>query len=56
MKTTNQIVFNNLMQKLNIKPAPTNVERFNEWMKKTVKSIHYTNNEAMTEAYKRIIN
>ena len=56
MKPTNQIVFNNLMKKLNIQPAPTNVERFNEWMKKKVKSVHYADNNAMTEAYKRIIN
>lgn len=49
-------VFNNLMQKLEIKPALTNVERFNEWMKSKVKSVHYSNNNAMCEAYKRILN
>jgi hypothetical protein len=52
----NQMVFNNLMKKLEIQPAQTEVERFNEWMKSKVKSIHYSNNNAMCEAYKRIIN
>lgn len=52
----NQHVFQNLMKKLDIKPAKSNVERFNDWMKYKVQSVHYSNNNAMCEAYKRIIN
>ena len=51
-----QTAFNTLMQKLEIYPAETEVERFNEWMKSKVQSIHYSNNNAMCEAYKKIIN
>lgn len=55
MKTTiQQSVFNNLMRKLEIYPAETETERFNEWMKSTVKSIHYANNKAMCNAYNRL--
>ena len=50
----NQHVFSALMQKLEIQPAQTNVERFNEWMLKTVKSVYYSNNNAMCNAYNRI--
>lgn len=49
-------VFNNLMQKLDIKPALTNVEKFNEWMRNRVKSIHYSNNNAMLNAFNKIQN
>jgi len=49
-----QTVFNNLMNKLDIKPAKTEAENFNEWMKNKVKSIHYANNEKMCNAYNRI--
>ena len=49
-------LFNNLMQKLEIYPAETDAEKFNNWMRDKVQSIHYSNNYAMCEAYKRIIN
>jgi len=29
-------------------------ERFSEWMKSKVQSIHYANNSKMTEAYDRV--
>ena len=51
-----QSVFNTLMQKLEIYPAETDTEKFNTWMRDKVQSIHYSNNYAMYEAYKRIIN
>ena len=55
MKTEIQkTVFNNLMIKLEIKPAQTNSERFNEWMRNKVKSIFYSDNERMTNAFSRI--
>jgi len=47
-------VFNNLMIKLEIKPAKTNSERFNEWMRNKVKSIFYADNERMTRAFNRV--
>jgi len=57
MKTEiNNKVFNNLMQRLNINPAQSNQERFDDWMRNKVKSIHYANNNAMCNAYQRIIN
>ena len=49
-----QSIFNKLMQKLEIYPSETETERFNEWMKSKVQSIHYSNNDAMCNAYKRI--
>lgn len=52
----NQIVFKNLMQNLGIQPAKTAVEKFDEWMRNKVKSIHYANNEKMCNAYNRINN
>jgi hypothetical protein len=30
------------------------MERFNDWMINVVKSIHYSDNKAMTEAYERV--
>lgn len=51
-----QTVFNTLMQKLEIYPAETDAEKFNTWMRDKVHSIHYSNNNAMCEAYKRIVN
>lgn len=30
------------------------MEKFNDWMANTVKSIHYSDNKAMTEAYERV--
>lgn len=54
-KEINQIVFKSLMQNLGIQPAKTKVEKFDEWMRNKVKSIHYSNNEKMTNAYNRIL-
>lgn len=54
MKNTNQQVFKNLMQKLEIQPAQTNKEKFNEWMK-NMKNKFYSDNEQMLNAYNRII-
>jgi hypothetical protein len=30
------------------------MEKFNSWMINVVKSIHYSDNKAMTEAYERV--
>jgi hypothetical protein len=30
-------------------------ERFSEWMKTKVQSVHYANNSKMTEAYDRVL-
>lgn len=54
MKTTNQQVFNNLMQKLKIQPAETNQQRFDKWMRDRVKSVHYGNWESMDRALQSI--
>jgi len=56
MKTTNQQVFKNLMQKLKIQPAETNQQRFDNWMRERVKSVHYGNWEAMDRAMQTINN
>ena len=53
-KEINQIVFKSLMQNLGIQPGKTEVEKFDEWMRNKVKSIHYSNNEKMCNAYNRI--
>ena len=34
--------------------AIKDTERFYEWMKSTVQSVHYANNSKMTEAYDRV--
>ena len=31
------------------------MEKFNSWMINVVKSIHYSDNKAMTEAYERVV-
>ena len=36
--------------------AEADTERFSEWMKNKVKSIHYADNLRMTEAYTRVFN
>ena len=51
----NQIVFKSLMQNLGIQPGKTEVEKFDEWMRNKVKSIHYSNNEKMNNAYNSIL-
>jgi hypothetical protein len=30
------------------------IKKFDKWMRKTVQSIHYSNNEKMSKAYKKI--
>lgn len=37
-----------------IKKQKTEVEKFNDWMKKKVKSVFYADNERMCRAYERI--
>lgn len=51
----NKKVFSSLMSKLEIGPAETNKDRFNDWMKNKVKSVFYSDNERMLNAYNRII-
>ena len=34
--------------------AIKDVEKFSEWMKTKIQSVHYANNSKMTEAYDRI--
>lgn len=34
--------------------AIKDTERFSEWMKSTVQSVHYANNSKMAEAYDRV--
>jgi len=55
-KEINNKVFSNLMQRLNINPAQSNQERFDDWMRNKVKSIHYANNNAMCKAYQKVTN
>lgn len=52
MKNTNQQVFKGLMERLEKK---SNKEKFNEWMLNKVKSVHFSDNEKMVNAYNRII-
>lgn len=54
MATVNQQVFNNLMVKLNIQQPKSEKENFDTWMRNTVKSVHYSNNQAMVNAYERV--
>lgn len=54
MATVNQQVFNNLMVKLNIQQPKSEKENFDMWMRNTVKSVHYSNNQAMVNAYERV--
>jgi len=52
---TNNTAFNNLMKRLNVNPSKSNIELFDDWMRNKVKSIHYANNDAMCNAYQRIV-
>lgn len=54
MATVNQQVFNNLMVKLNIQQPKSEKENFDNWMRNRVKSVHYSNNQAMVNAYERV--
>lgn len=36
--------------------AKQEVERFSDWMRDTVRTIHYADHEQMTEAYNRVMN
>lgn len=38
------------------KKATKEMLRFERWMLKRVKTIHYANNESMSEAYRRVYN
>lgn len=54
MATVNQQVFNNLMVKLNIQQPKSEKENFDNWMRNRVKSVHYSNNQEMVNAYERV--
>lgn len=54
MATVNQQVFKNLMVKLNIQQPKSEKENFDTWMRNTVKSVYYSNNQAMVNAYERV--
>jgi len=54
MRTVNQQVFNNLIVKLNIQQPKSEKENFDNWMRDKVKSVHYSNNQAMVNAYERV--
>jgi hypothetical protein len=43
-----------LIEKLKLNKKVSERENFNEWMLNKVKSIHYSNNQAMCSAYDRI--
>jgi len=30
------------------------IKKFDKWMRKTIQSVHYSNNEKMSNAYKKI--
>jgi hypothetical protein len=49
-----EFTFTLMIDELRIKPSKSEREHFNEWMLNKVKSIHYSNNVAMTNAYDRI--
>jgi hypothetical protein len=38
------------------KKARQEVDRFSDWMRDTVRTIHYADNERMSEAYDRVLN
>lgn len=41
--------------KVKSKPKKTEIENFDSWMRKKVKSVFYADNEKMCRAYERII-
>ena len=50
----NKQVFCSLVEKLELNKKNTEIENFNEWMLNKVKSVHYSNNEEMCNAYEKI--
>ena len=50
----NKQVFCSLVDKLYLNKTNSEVENFNEWMLNKVKSVHYSNNEEMCNAYEKI--
>lgn len=46
---------NAVLKELGIEETKTKVEEFDDWMRNCVKSIHYSDNEAMYNAYERIL-
>ena len=50
----NKQIFCSLAEKLDFNKKNTEIENFNEWMLNKVKSIHYSNNEEMCNAYEKI--
>jgi hypothetical protein len=58
-KIMQDLNFNYLIHSLGIEPAKKEVRQddlFNTWMRDKVKSVHYSDNEAMTKAYQIINN
>ena len=50
----NKQIFCSLVDKLELNKKDTEIEKFNEWMLNKVKSVHYSNNEEMCNAYEKI--
>ena len=50
----NNFTFTLMIDELRINKSKSEKENFNEWMLNKVKSIHYSNNVAMTNAYERV--
>lgn len=50
----NKQVFCSLVEKLELNKKNNEIENFNDWMLNRVKSIHYSNNQEMCNAYDKI--
>ena len=50
----NKQVFCSLVEKLDLNKKNNEIENFNDWMLNRVKSIHYSNNQEMCNAYDKI--
>jgi hypothetical protein len=50
----NKQVFCSLVEKLDLNKKNNEIENFNDWMLNRVKSVHYSNNQEMCNAYDKI--
>ena len=50
----NKQVFCSLVEKLELNKKNNEIENFNDWMLNRVKSVHYSNNQEMCNAYDKI--
>jgi len=50
----NKQVFCSLVEKLDLNKKNNEIENFNDWMLNIVKSVHYSNNLEMCNAYEKI--